>query len=81
MTIEIKKITNDMYEALKKPLPDEAVKAHPTKTFLSSIKAIYVTERLNEVFGCGAWSVRTEHITTTDKSMVVVKVTLTIPEY
>ena len=81
MTIEMKKITNDMYEALKKPLPDEAVKPHPTKTFLSSIKAIYVTERLNEVFGCGAWSVKTEHITTTDKSMVVVKVTLTIPEY
>ena len=27
------------------PLPKEAVKQHPTKTFLSSIKAIYVTER------------------------------------
>lgn len=79
--MEIKKITDKMYEALKKPLPDDAVKPHPTKTFLSSIKAIYVTERLNEVFGCGAWSVKTEHITTTEKSMVVVKVTLTIPEY
>ncbi len=79
--METKKITPEMYEALKKPLPKEAVKPHPTKTFLSSIKAIYVTERLNEVFGCGAWTQTVEHITTTDKSMVVVKVTLTIPEY
>jgi len=79
--METKKITPEMYEALKKPLPTGAVKPHPTKTFLSSIKAIYVTERLNDVFGCGAWTQAVEHITTTDKSMVVVKVTLTIPEY
>ena len=75
------KITNEMYEALKKPLHKEAVKQHPTKTFLSSIKAIYVTERINDVFGCGAWTLKTEHITTTDKSMVVVKVILEIPDY
>lgn len=74
-------VTNEMREALRKPLPSEAVKPHPTKTFLSSIKAIYVTERLNEVFGIGSWQIRTEHITTTEKSMVVVKVTLTIPKY
>ena len=78
---DFKKITEEMYNALKKPLPSEAVKAHPTKTFLSSIKAIYVTERLNDVFGCGSWRLKTEHITTTEKSMVVVKVTLEIPEY
>lgn len=70
-----------MYELLKKPLPDAAVKPHPTKTFLSSIKAIYVTERLNDVFGCGGWTQAVEHVHTTDKSMVVVKVTLTVPEY
>lgn len=79
--METKKITSEMYEALKKPLPTAAVKPHPTKTFLSSIKAIYVTERLNDVFGCGAWTQSVEHVTTTDKSMVVVKVTVTIPEY
>lgn len=76
-----KLITKQMYEELKKPLPFEAVKKHPTKTFLSSIKAIYVTERLNDVFGCGAWTLKTEHVTTTEKSMVVVKVTFEIPEY
>ena len=75
------KITTEMYEALKAPLPPEAVKAHPTKTYLSSIKAIYVTERLNDVFGCGAWQIRTQLVTESDKGMVVVKVTLEIPEY
>ena len=79
--MENKNITPEMYEALKKPLHKEAVKQHPTKTFLSSIKAIYVTERLNEVFGCGSWRLKVEHITTTEKSMVVVKVIFEIPEY
>lgn len=79
--MELKKITTEMREALRRPLPDEAVKPHPTKTFLSSIKAIYVTERLNEVFGVGSWQLKVNHITTTDKSMVVVKIEFTIPEY
>jgi hypothetical protein len=79
--MELKKITTEMRGALRRPLPDEAVKPHPTKTFLSSIKAIYVTERLNEVFGVGSWQLKVNHITTTDKSMVVVKIEFTIPEY
>ena len=79
--MEIQEITKEMYEALKKPLPTEAVKPHPTKVYLSSIKAIFVTERLNDVFGCGAWQIRTEKAQDGDKGMVVVKVTLTIPKY
>lgn len=79
--MELKKVTTEMREALRKPLPSEAVKPHPTKTFLSSIKAIYVTERFNEVFGTGAWQLRVNHVTTTEKSMVVVKVEFSIPEY
>lgn len=78
---EIKTITKEMYEALKKPLPAEAITTHPTKNYLSSIKAIYVTERLNDVFGCGKWRMKVEHIATTEKGMVVVKSTLEIPEY
>ena len=78
---EIKTITSDMYKELKKALPKEAVKQHPTKTYLSSIKAIYVTERLNDVFGTGKWQIRTEKIDSNDKGMIVVKTTLTIPEY
>ena len=70
-----------MYEALKKPLPEGAVSKHPTKTYLSSIKAIYVTERLNDVFGCGAWQIRTEKVSENENGFVVIKTILTIPEY
>ena len=79
--MEIKKITPEMYLSLKKALPSDAVSKHPTKVYLSSIKAIFVTERLNDVFGCGSWQIRTEKIVDGEKGMVVVKVTLTIPEY
>lgn len=79
--MEIKPITKEMYEHLKRPLDAKAVTKHPTKTYLSSIKAIYVTERLNDVFGCGTWQIRTEKISENDKGMIVVKTTLTIPQY
>lgn len=78
--METKKITEAMREQLGAPLPPEAVSPHPTKKFLSSIKSIYVTERLNEVFGVGSWKLFTEYIEKVDK-MVVVKVTFRIPEY
>jgi hypothetical protein len=78
--MEVKKVTKEMRESLRKPLPEEAVSAHPTKTYLSSIKAIYVTERLNDVFGVGSWTNECEVIDGST-SMVVVKVTLSIPEY
>jgi len=79
--METKKISNEMYEALKKPLPSEAIKPHPTKSYLSAIKAIYVTERLNDVFGCGSWQIRTERVSENSNGMVVIKTTLSIPEY
>lgn len=79
--MEIKKITPEMYLALKKPLPDGAVSQHPTKTYLSSIKAIYVTERLNDVFGCGSWQIRASKESESSNGMIVIKTTLTIPEY
>lgn len=70
-----------MREQLRYPLPPDAIKPHPTKTYLSSIKAIYVTERLNDVFGVGSWTTKLQHIVTAQNSMVVVKVEFTIPEY
>lgn len=78
--METKKITEAMREQLGAPLPPEAVSPHPTKKFLSSIKSIYVTERLNEVFGVGSWKLFTEFVEKVDK-MVVVKTTFRIPEY
>ncbi len=79
--MEMKKITKEMREQLRYPLPNDAIKPHPTKTYLSSIKAIYVTERLNDVFGVGSWTTKLQHIVTAQNSMVVVKVEFTIPEY
>lgn len=78
--METKRVTEDLRQQLCKPLPPEAVTPHPTKKFLSSIKSIYVTERLNEVFGIGSWKVKTEVIDNSSK-MIVCKVTFSIPEY
>jgi len=63
------------------PLPAEAIKPHPTKTFLSTIKPIYITDRMNEVFGIGQWHTRTENILVNDNGTVVNKTTLIIKEY
>lgn len=75
-----KELTPEQISRLQAPLPPEAVKPHPTKTFLSSIKAIYVVERLNEVFGTGKWHLRSE-IIDNKTAMIVVKATFTVPEY
>lgn len=82
------KLTDDMEKALRAPLPAEAVSPHPTKSYLSSIKAIYVVERLNQVFGIGGWKMRNEVITEKEigdqnkkKTMVVVKSVFTVPKY
>ena len=73
---------SNLYEKLKEPLPMEAVKPHPTKTYLSSIKAIYVTERFNDVFGIGAWSIKVSEVSCNESTgMVVVKVTFEVPEH
>ena len=77
----MEKITPEMIELIKKPLPAEAITQHPTKTYLSSIKAIYVTERLNEVFGIWAWTIKTDEVTNAWKGMIVVKVIFEVPRY
>lgn len=78
--METRTITPEQKAALDRRLPDEAVSQHPTKKFLSSIKSIYVTERLNEVFGVGSWRVETEIVERAER-MVVVKLRFSIPEY
>lgn len=78
--MELKKITKEQEQQLRQPLPAEAKKPHPTKKFLTTINAIYVTERMNDVFGVGSWGVKSEVVDNSGK-MVVVKTTLSIPEY
>lgn len=78
--MELKKITKEQEQQLRQPLPAEAKKPHPSKKYLTTINAIYVTERLNDVFGIGAWRVKSE-IQDKQCDMIVVKTTLSIPEY
>ena len=77
----IMKTQEQLKAELYAPLPSEAIKQHPTKTFLSTIKPIYITDRLNEVFGIGQWQTRTENVLVNDNGTVVNKTTLTIEEY
>jgi hypothetical protein len=76
---ERKDLPADMMEKLKVPLPAEAVSPNPERPGLSVIKVIYVVERLNDVFGLNGWRV-TNHVVENGK-MVVVRATLTVPEY
>ena len=77
----IMKTQEQLKAELYAPLPAEAIKQHPTKTFLSTIKPIYITDRLNEVFGIGQWQTKTENVLVNDNGTVVNKVVLTVPEY
>ena len=84
-------ITEEQKKKLNEPLPKEAVAPHPTKGYLSTIKAIYVVERLNEVFGLGGWKIENHFVekvtkviktstTSSEKTMVVVKSKFTVTE-
>lgn len=78
--MERKTLSAEQLAKLREPLPAKALKQHPSKAFLTTINSIYVTERLNDVFGVGAWRTRSE-VQEADSKMIVVKTTLTIPEY
>jgi hypothetical protein len=79
-------LTQEQVDELFAPLPKEALRQHPTKSFLTVITPIYVLERLNNVFGVGKWEFRTEPIDVgpgvgNKGEMCVVKGILDIPEY
>lgn len=65
-----------MRAQLLAPLPIEALKQHPTRPYLTTINSIYVTERLNEVFGLGGWTTKVD-IIKDDGEWVVVQVHFT----
>jgi len=75
------KIPKEIEDILRAPLDAKAISQHPTKTYLSSIKAIYVTERFNKAFGIGGWKTKVEFITAVEGGMIVVKVIFTVPQY
>ena len=69
-------MTQEQLQArLSEPLPAEAIRPHPSKSYLSTINSIYVTERLNQVFGVGRWGTTSEVIEQGEK-MIVLRVHL-----
>jgi hypothetical protein len=76
-----KTLSSEQVKALNAPLPSEAVHPHPTKNYLSTIKAIYVVERFNQVFGLGGWFINNEVIEKGDDGNIVIKATFQAPEY
>tara|TARA_R100000995_G_scaffold84922_1_gene65913 strand:+ start:27747 stop:28739 length:993 start_codon:yes stop_codon:yes gene_type:complete len=47
-------------ELLSQPIPPGMISTHPTKKYLSVIKAIAVVERMNDVFGIAGWDLEHE---------------------
>lgn len=79
---------NQIIAQLNEPLPAEAISQHPTKAFLSTIKAIYVVERFNQVFGLGGWFINNEIIEKVEVPTkngvalnVIIKATFQAPKY
>jgi len=64
-------IPEDIRTKLREPFPAEAISQHPTKSFLSTIKAVYILERLNDVFGIGGWKMVTNIINDTPEYVTV----------
>jgi hypothetical protein len=76
------RVPEGLVSRLNEPLPREAIAPHPSNPHLSSIKTIYQIERLNQVFGLGAWTAKSEIIENSrDTRMVVVKVRLQVPDW
>ncbi len=78
-------LPDPIVDAISKPLPPEALKQHPTKSYLSTINAAFLMERLDDIFGIGGWHLEDTGITwvsdKNSKPFACTKVTLTIVEY
>ena len=73
------KIDLDLHEKLKNPIDKEALKQHPSRSYLTTVKDQYVWDRLNDVFGVQGWYNKTTVIETREvknRIHVVVEVTL-----
>ena len=69
----------EIYKELSKDFPAEAMTKDSSRGFaLTSIKAQYVRERLNEVMGVNGWSSNTDVVNIDDDGNVAVKYALTL---
>jgi hypothetical protein len=83
-------IPEDVISQLKQPLPKDAVRPNsdPRKQGMSSIRSIFIVERLNEVFGLGQWFQATKFVEKVAKAegsgkgdSIVLKSILVVPKY
>ena len=56
-SVKLPPISQEIRDKLRKPIASDGIRAHENKPYLTSIKSIYITERLNDVFGIGRWTV------------------------
>ena len=56
MSNETIKLPDDIRKKCREPFPQEALGTVGGKSYLTSIKAMYVIERLNDIFGVCGWS-------------------------
>jgi len=69
-------------DTLMRPLPKAALKPHPSRSYLTTINSIYVTDRLNEAFGVGGWHFTPEVIADdTNPKMIIIRGTLTAEKH
>jgi hypothetical protein len=74
-------ISPEIREKLRASFPPEAYSKHPTKTFLTNLKAMYVVERLNDVFGLGRWNMVSDIVQQPDPKYVLMKGCLVLHDY
>ena len=77
---QLKRIGDKELVALREPFPDEAIDEMDFGAHLTTIKAMYVVERLNKVFGVGRW-IHHHTIISTDKKQVIAKGRLELLDY
>jgi hypothetical protein len=74
------KLTPEQVALLREPFPQEALSADSSRGFeLTSIKAAYIIERLNNVFGFGGWKYRYVPFTREDNE-ILTEVTLSVKD-
>lgn len=57
---------------LNSPISKSAIQKHPTRPYLSTIKAMFVVERLNDAFGIGGWDIEHSILENTPEHVIVV---------
>lgn len=66
-----KQLPAEIVAILREPFPAEALSTVPGGAKLTSIKSMYVIERLNKAFGIGRWSLDHEVIEANEREIVV----------